>query len=65
MNEEDLKNTKFWEINTKVNDLQNKVPDAYTLIQTNQYDIAKRNLVQKMVMSRTKYHIKQNFIFTS
>ena len=31
-----VKNTKFNKLNTKVNNLENKVPDASTLVQTNQ-----------------------------
>ena len=59
MNEEVVKNTKFCKINTKINNLENKIPDAYTLIQANQYNIAKQNLKQKMVMLTAKYQIKQ------
>ena len=59
MNEEVVKNTKFCKINTKINNLENKIPDAYTLIQANQYNIAKQNLKQKMVMLTPKYQIKQ------
>ena len=54
MNEEVVKNTKFCKINTKINNLENKIPDAYTLIQANQYNIAKQNLKQKMVMLTAK-----------
>ena len=37
MNEKVVKNTKFSKINTKINNIENKIPDAYTLIQTIQH----------------------------
>ena len=43
VSEEVLKNAKFNKLNTKVNNLENKVPDTSTLIQTNQYNIHKKN----------------------
>lgn len=61
MNKEDFKNTKFCKTNTKVNNLERKIPDAYTLIETNQYNIPK----QKMMMLRTKYDIKKIILTSS
>ena len=43
VSEEVLKNAKFNKLNTKVNNLENKVPDTSTLIQANQYNIHKKN----------------------
>ena len=51
--------------NTKVNNLEKKIPDATTLIYINQYDTDKQNLektlemvkIQKLVKLRTKYQI--------
>ena len=37
VSKEVAKNTKFNTINTKANYLEKKIPDASTLIQTNQY----------------------------
>ena len=42
-----VKNTKFNTQKTKVNDLENKIPDASTLICLNQYNIEKQNLGKK------------------
>ena len=42
-----VKNTKFNTQKTKVNDLENKIPDASTLICLNQYNIDKQNLGKK------------------
>ena len=39
-----VKNTKFNTPKTKVNDLENKIPDASTLIWLNQYNTDKQNL---------------------
>ena len=39
-----VKNTKFNTLKTKVNDLENKIPDASTLIWLNQYNTDKKNL---------------------
>ena len=39
-----VKNTKFNTPKTKVNDLENKIPDASTLIWLNQYNTDKKNL---------------------
>ena len=38
-----VKNTKFDTLKTKVNNLEEKVPDATTLIRINQYSIDKQN----------------------
>ena len=42
-----LKNTKFNTLKTKVNSLENKIPDATTLIHINQYNTDKQNLEKK------------------
>ena len=39
-----VKNTKFNTPKTKVNDLENKIPDTSTLIWLNQYNTDKQNL---------------------
>ena len=39
-----VKNTKFNTPKAKVNDLENKIPDASTLIWLNQYNTDKKNL---------------------
>ena len=43
-----VKNTKFSKLNMKVNNLENRISDASTLIQTNQYKADKRNLGKKI-----------------
>ena len=48
MNKEVVKETMHNKLNTKVNNLENKIPNASTLIQTNQYNTDKQNLEQKM-----------------
>ena len=42
-----VKNTKFNKLNSKVSNLENKIPNASTLIQTNQYNASKQNLKKK------------------
>ena len=42
-----VKNTIFNTLKTKVNNLDNKIPDATTLIQINQYNADKQNLEEK------------------
>ena len=42
-----VKSTKFNTLKTKVNDLENKIPDASTLIWLNQYNTDKQNLGKK------------------
>ena len=39
-----VKNTKFNTPKAKINDLENKIPDASTLIWLNQYNTDKKNL---------------------
>ena len=39
-----VKNTKFNTPNTKVNNVENTIPDATTLIHINQYNIDKQNV---------------------
>ena len=50
-----VKNTKFSKLNMKVNNLENRIPDASTLIQTNQYKADKRNLGKKFLKVRIRY----------
>ena len=45
-----VKNTKFNTLKVKVNSLENKVPDATTLIHINQYNTDKQNLEKKLEM---------------
>ena len=47
VNKKIYKKTKFNKVNMKVNNLENKIPDASTLIQTNQYNPNKINLEKK------------------
>ena len=50
VSKEVIKSTKFNKLNTKVNNLENKIPDASTLIQTNQYNTDKQSLGKKYDM---------------
>ena len=52
-----VKNTKFNTLKTKVNNLENKIPDATTLIYINQYNTDKQNLEKKleMLIKNTRY----------
>ena len=43
-----VKNKKFNKLNTKVNNLENKILDKSTLIPTNQYNSDKLNLKKKV-----------------
>ena len=45
---EAVKNTKFNTLNTKVNILEKKIPDATTLIHINQCNTDKQNLEKKI-----------------
>ena len=47
VSKEVVKSTKFNKLNTKVNNLEKKIPDAPTLIQANQYNTDKQNLEKK------------------
>ena len=42
-----VKNTKFNTLQTKVNNLEKKIPDATTLIHINQYNTDKQNIEKK------------------
>ena len=50
MSKEVVKNTKFNKLNTKVNSLENKIPDRSTLIHINQYNTDKQSLEKKLEM---------------
>ena len=52
------KNTKFDTLKTKLNNLEKKIPDATTLIHTNQYNTDKQNLVKKIGDFDKKYQIR-------
>ena len=41
VSKEVVKNTKFSKLNTRVNNIENEIPGASTLIQTNQYNADK------------------------
>ena len=43
-----VKNTKYNTLKTKVSSLENKIPDATTLIHINQYNTDKQNLEKKI-----------------
>ena len=47
--------TKLNKLDTKRNNLENKIPDASTLIQTNQYNTDKLNLDEKIGDVDKKY----------
>lgn len=42
-----VKNTEFTKLNAKVNNSENKFPDASTLIETNRYNTDKQNVDKK------------------
>ena len=50
VSKEFVKNTKFNKLNTKVNGLENKIPDASTLIRTNKYSTDKQYLEKNLGM---------------
>ena len=41
VSKEVVKNTKFNKLNTRINNIENEIPGASTLIQTNQYNADK------------------------
>ena len=53
-----VKNTTFKTLETKVNNLEKKIPDATTLIHINQYNIDKQNLEKKIGDVDKKYQIQ-------
>ena len=54
VSKEVVKSTKFNKLNTKVNNLEKKIPDAATLIQANQYSTDKQNLERKKMETLIK-----------
>ena len=48
VDKEVVKNTKFHTLKTQLNQLDQKIPDATTLIRINQYNTDKQNLEKKM-----------------
>ena len=54
-----VKNAKFNTLNTKVNNLEKKIPDATILIQVKEYNTDKQNLEKKMeILIKKKKHIR-------
>ena len=53
-----LKNTNFNTIKTKVNNLENKIPDATILVHINQYNTDKQNLEKEIENVDKKYKIQ-------
>ena len=51
----DIKNTKFKKLHTKVNNVESKIPDVSTLIQTNLYNTDKESLEKKLEMLLKQY----------
>ena len=47
MSKEIVKTTVYNKLNKKVNNLENKIPDAFTLIETNEYSTDKQNVEKK------------------
>ena len=47
VDDEVFKNTKFNTIKTKLNNLEKKIPNAFTLIHINQYNTERQNLERK------------------
>ena len=52
------KNTKFNTLKTKVNNLENNIPDATTLMYINQYGRDERNLEKKIRDIDKKYQVQ-------
>ena len=48
LNDKVIKNTKFKTVETKVNNLDKKIPDATTSIHINHYNTDKQNLEKKI-----------------
>ena len=55
VNKEVVKNTVYIKLNTKVNNLVNKAPDASILIQSSQCNADQQNLEKKLITVRTRY----------
>ena len=53
-----VKNVKFNTLQTKVNNLEKKIPDATALIHINQYNTDKQNLEKKIGDVDKKYQIQ-------
>ena len=53
-----LKNTNINTIKTKVNNLENKIPDATILVHINQYNTDKQNLEKEIENVDKKYKIQ-------
>ena len=57
LSKEVVRKIVYNKLNRKVNNWQKKIPDAYTLIQSNQCSKGKENFEQKMGMLRITYQI--------
>ena len=60
-----VKNTKFNTLKTKVNNLENKIPDATTLVHINQYNGDKQNLEKKYEDVDKKISVTSSFVTTT
>ena len=60
-----IKNTKFNTLNTKVNNLENKILDKSTLIPINQYNSDKLNLKKKVKNIQNKIASVSNLVTNS
>ena len=59
-----VKNTKFT-LKTKVNNLENKIPDGTTLVHINQYNGDKQNLEKKYEDVDKKISVTSSFVTTT
>ena len=55
VDKEGVKKPKLNTLSAKVNNLEKKIPDASTLIQTNQYNTHQQNLEKKLEILRKKF----------
>ena len=55
MSKDVVQNTKYSKVNTKINNLEKKIPNATTLIHINQYNTDKQNLDKKIKGVVKKY----------
>ena len=60
-----VKNTKFNTLKTKVNNLENKIPDGTTLVHINQYNGDKQNLEKKYEDVDKKISVTSSFVTTT
>ena len=55
MSKDVVQNTKYSKVNTKINNLEKKIPNATTLIHISQYNTDKQNLDKKIKGVVKKY----------